>query len=212
MGEKALVLRALNYKKNIFDTLGRYPIHPFPARMAPGIALDALTNTKKRLRVLDPMMGSGTVLAVAHAKGHQAIGVDLDPLAVLLSRVWTRAIDKKDVVKRAYQVLLRARRAFKGLPHARALCSRHARSAWGNGSRAQGAWPRNLCGRGLHSPRNVHPKLQDRVPCCPKAWFETPEKTLTKAPRKSPIPSATSAQGRLWPSKREDAPRGNPCF
>lgn len=112
------MLRSLNYKKNIVDTLGRHPIHPFPARMAPGIALDALTNTKKQLRVLDPMMGSGTVLAVAHAKGHQAIGIDLDPLAVLLSRVWTRAIDKNDVLKKARQVLLRARRIFRDLPKA----------------------------------------------------------------------------------------------
>ena len=36
---------------------------------------------------IDPMVGSGTVLAVARKKGHQAFGIDSDPLAVLLSRV-----------------------------------------------------------------------------------------------------------------------------
>ena len=50
-----------SHHKTIFETLGRSPIHPFPARMAPGIALDALGQSKTPLRVLDPMAGSGTV-------------------------------------------------------------------------------------------------------------------------------------------------------
>jgi tRNA G10 N-methylase Trm11 len=77
------------YKKTIFETLGRDPVHPFPARMAPGIALDILAAESEPIRVLDPMMGSGTVLAVARARGHAAIGIDIDPLDVLLARVWT---------------------------------------------------------------------------------------------------------------------------
>lgn len=86
-----------SHKKTIFETLGRNPIHPFPARMAPGIALEALGEDKAQLRVLDPMAGSGTVLAVARAVGHRAIGVDLDPLAVLLAGVWTRTVDPEEV-------------------------------------------------------------------------------------------------------------------
>jgi hypothetical protein len=109
---------SLNHKKNIFDTLGRHPIHPFPARMAPGIALDALGKGKKRLRVLDPMVGSGTVLAVARAKGHTAIGADLDPLAVLLSKVWTTPIDQKGTLKTARRILASARQLFKTLSQA----------------------------------------------------------------------------------------------
>jgi tRNA G10 N-methylase Trm11 len=46
--------------------------------MAPGIALSALSSAEKPLRVLDPMMGSGTVLAMARAHGHYATGVDVD--------------------------------------------------------------------------------------------------------------------------------------
>jgi adenine-specific DNA methylase len=108
-----------SHKKTIFETLGRNPIHPFPARMAPGIALDAL-GEGKNLRVLDPMTGSGTVLAVARANGHRAVGVDIDPLAVLLAGVWTRTVDEKRVNDKAAEVLDRAKAAFGSLPSGRA--------------------------------------------------------------------------------------------
>lgn len=64
------------------------PIHPFPARMAPDLAIQALQNLPVGSRVLDPMAGSGTVLRHAASQGHKAIGRDLDPLAVLMTRVW----------------------------------------------------------------------------------------------------------------------------
>jgi SAM-dependent methyltransferase len=104
-----------SHKKTILETLGRSPIHPFPARMAPGIALEALGESDTPLRVLDPMAGSGTVLAVARAKGHHAIGVDLDPLAVLLARVWTRTVDPEEVNDKAFEVLGRAKVALLSL-------------------------------------------------------------------------------------------------
>ncbi len=101
-----------SYKKTIYETLGRDPVHPFPARMAPGIALDVIDAEPDPIWVLDPMMGSGTVLAVARARGHKAIGVDIDPLAVLLARVWTTAVDVREVKDRASEVLSRARTHF----------------------------------------------------------------------------------------------------
>jgi hypothetical protein len=103
------------HTKTIYEALGRDPVHPFPARMAPGIALELLSNTDKRLRVLDPMMGSGTVLAMARSKGHQAIGIDIDPLAVLISKVWTTSIDPGEVQAMAEQVLARAKAIFDTL-------------------------------------------------------------------------------------------------
>lgn len=102
-----------SHKKTILEILGRSPIHPFPARMAPGIALEALGESTAPLRVLDPMAGSGTVLAVARASGHRALGVDLDPLAVLLAGVWTRTVDAEEVRQRAAAVLSRAKAAFR---------------------------------------------------------------------------------------------------
>ncbi len=104
-----------SHKQTILETLGRSPIHPFPARMAPGIALDALGESTTPLRVLDPMAGSGTVLAVARAKGHRAFGVDLDPLAVLLTGVWTRTVEPESVTEKAAEVLDRAKAALRRL-------------------------------------------------------------------------------------------------
>src|ERR1017187_2484552 len=66
------------HKKTIYETLGRESVHPFPARMAPGIALAVIAKAKRPLRVLDPMMGSGTVIALARFKKHKAIGLDID--------------------------------------------------------------------------------------------------------------------------------------
>lgn len=68
-------------------------IHPFPARMAPEIALKHVLSLPKNSLVLDPMVGSGTVLWHASIKGHRSIGFDLDPLAVLMSRVRTSSIN-----------------------------------------------------------------------------------------------------------------------
>src|SRR6185312_9134334 len=104
-----------SHNKTIFEILGRNPIHPFPARMAPGIALEALGESEGPLRVLDPMSGSGTALAVARANGHRAFGIDMDPLAVLLAGVWTRTIDADSIRDKATEVLGRAKTVCKGL-------------------------------------------------------------------------------------------------
>jgi SAM-dependent methyltransferase len=81
------------------------PIHPFPARMAPSIALAELPRAKKeRLRVLDPMAGSGTTLLAARSRGHEAYGCDTDPLALLIARVWCSDISQKAVMRHALAV------------------------------------------------------------------------------------------------------------
>ncbi len=69
------------------------PIHPFPARMAPEIALNECVRLPRGAVVLDPMAGSGTVLRAASDQGLQGLGYDLDPLAVLLAKVSTTPLD-----------------------------------------------------------------------------------------------------------------------
>lgn len=91
-----------------------HPIHPFPARMAPSIALDELPLAKKRpLRVLDPMSGSGTTLVVARSRGHMAYGFDTDPLAVLIADTWCSDIDGTAVMATAKKVLSDASQRYR---------------------------------------------------------------------------------------------------
>lgn len=91
--------------------MGARTIHPFPARMAPDIAIDHLDSTagEAELVVLDPMCGSGTVLSAAVDRGHAARGFDVDPLAVLMSSVATQAVDTAQVVAEAERICARAR-------------------------------------------------------------------------------------------------------
>ncbi len=51
------------------------------------------------------MCGSGTVLRAAAEAGYTAIGFDLDPLAVLMSRVWTTPVNRADVSAEAERVV-----------------------------------------------------------------------------------------------------------
>jgi DNA modification methylase len=86
------------------------PIHPFPARMAPDLALAQLKKLPPSSVVLDPMVGSGTVVRQASDLGHRAIGVDSDPLAVLMSTVWTRPVRDQLVESVLVGVLAEARK------------------------------------------------------------------------------------------------------
>lgn len=94
-------------------------IHPFPARMAPEIAINVLRSSPgdRALVVLDPMCGSGTSLSVAARHGHRAIGFDLDPLAVLMSQVAVTPIrDVERVPAAATKVVSAAMRSRSTSP------------------------------------------------------------------------------------------------
>ncbi|MEG9433363.1 hypothetical protein [Terriglobus sp. ADX1] len=77
---------------------GRFSVHPFPARMAPELAFDSLKRLNHKSVILDPMSGSGTVLRQANDLGLSAIGFDMDPLAVLMSKVWTTPVSLERVI------------------------------------------------------------------------------------------------------------------
>src|SRR6218665_3599771 len=80
-------------------------IHPFPARMAPELALKSLKRLVPGSVVLDPMSGSGTVIRQAAELGLRPIGFDMDPLAVLMSRVWTKFVDDELIVQLANSIM-----------------------------------------------------------------------------------------------------------
>ncbi len=78
-----------------------HPVHPYAARMHPATAR-ALVDIVMRGQapdslVVDPFCGSGTVLVEARASGWRAAGVDLNPLAVRLSKAktWTVPVSQR---------------------------------------------------------------------------------------------------------------------
>lgn len=73
--------------------------------MAPGFALDKLKGLKSGSVVLDPMSGSGTVLRQAADLGHLALGFDLDPLAVLMAKVWTTPVDDLSIEREHHHLI-----------------------------------------------------------------------------------------------------------
>jgi site-specific DNA-methyltransferase (cytosine-N4-specific) len=68
---------------------GTHGIHEYRGKFFPQLvrALMNIAFTKPRALVADPMCGSGTTLVEGIVSGHKAIGLDLNPLSVLLSRV-----------------------------------------------------------------------------------------------------------------------------
>lgn len=93
-----------------------YPsIHPFPARMAPELAVNVLNDLSKDSVVLDPMSGSGTVVRHASELGLRSRAFDLDPLAVLISRTSCRIIDDM-ALKNAGRRLISEARSMKSDP------------------------------------------------------------------------------------------------
>lgn len=71
---------------------GLHGLHPYPGRLLhqiPAIFLGARQFGEGKRRVLDPFCGSGTTLVEATICGHQARGLDVNPLACLLSATKT---------------------------------------------------------------------------------------------------------------------------
>jgi len=69
--------------------------HPYSAKYIPQIPNLLISNfTKRNDLVLDNFVGSGTTLVESKLLGRKAIGVDINPLACLISKVKTTIIEK----------------------------------------------------------------------------------------------------------------------
>ena len=83
--------------------------HPFPARMPVPLAEYLLQSlVPLHADVLDPMAGAGSTLVAARKLGHRGHGVDIDPLAVLMSRSATASYQRHLLDKLGQRVLRRA--------------------------------------------------------------------------------------------------------
>lgn len=72
-----------------------HSLHPYPAKFPPRIPKSILNEyATKGQTVLDPFCGSGTTLVEAKLQGVNAIGVDINGLSVLLSKVKSTPLTK----------------------------------------------------------------------------------------------------------------------
>lgn len=82
--------------------------HTYPAMMIPQIARRLIESYGKDAKVLlDPFMGSGTAVleATLHENFTTAYGIDINPLAILISKVKTNPI-KSEILSNEYKKLL----------------------------------------------------------------------------------------------------------
>jgi DNA modification methylase len=81
-------------------------LHPYPAMMIPQVARRLiLRHSKPNNHVLDPFCGSGTVLAESRLSGRHSVGVDINPLALLLAKVKTTPVSPIKLKRAAKRLL-----------------------------------------------------------------------------------------------------------
>lgn len=81
------ILKHIGGQRKLGQRLDAVAPHAFPARMPPSLAEYLIERfTEAGDTVVDPMVGSGTTAVAARRLGRRAIGFDLDPLAVVLTR------------------------------------------------------------------------------------------------------------------------------
>ena len=86
-------------------------LHSYPAKMFHRIPQQILSALDKNGHavVLDPFCGSGTVLIEAALRGNDAIGVDINPLARLLTTVKSTPLPSRELQRLGELLLVRAR-------------------------------------------------------------------------------------------------------
>jgi DNA modification methylase len=89
--------------------------HPcrFPSQI-PSIIISRLT--KKGETILDPFMGSGTTLVEAQRLGRKSIGLDLNPIACLISRAKTICSPSTEIRKSIVSTITRISTRWDELP------------------------------------------------------------------------------------------------
>jgi SAM-dependent methyltransferase len=76
------------------------PVHrwfPYREGYSTKLVEQLIRSLPKKARILDPFCGCGTTLLAAQSLGHDCVGFDVNPLAVLITRVKTREYSSSDI-------------------------------------------------------------------------------------------------------------------
>jgi len=103
-----------DFNNSIHTRSGIHSIHPYPAKFIPEIPrkLIEILGPPKGSIIFDPFCGSGTTLTEAQNCGYESVGVDLNPIARLISTVKTKPLSKlfSTHALRCYEAALKIQR------------------------------------------------------------------------------------------------------
>ncbi|MDR4510058.1 MAG: site-specific DNA-methyltransferase [Candidatus Brocadiaceae bacterium] len=96
------------HRKN--SSYASHNFHSFPAKFPPQLPLQFIKDlTEPNDVVLDPMMGSGTTVLEAYLTGRRGIGFDIDPLAIMISKVKTTPLKQEELIRHYQEILKNAK-------------------------------------------------------------------------------------------------------
>ncbi len=94
--------------RTAFTKYSNHGFHTYPAMMIPQIARRLIETYGANAEVLlDPFMGSGTAIleATLHKNFKKVYGIDINPLALLISKVKTQIVDPKILLLEYYKLI-----------------------------------------------------------------------------------------------------------
>ena len=93
-------------------------IHWYPAKMFYRIPDQILNVFQSDLTgtLLDPFCGSGTVVIEGLTRGYRTVGIDINPLAQMISRVRTASLDDRLISRHSAEIVQRAKQ-FRSQPN-----------------------------------------------------------------------------------------------
>ncbi|MHA2044943.1 MAG: DNA methyltransferase [Candidatus Thorarchaeota archaeon] len=106
-------------------------IHKFPAKFFPELPRYLIRKySDKGETVLDPMCGSGTTLLEAMLNDRVGIGIDIDPIARLISKIKTTPLDSKSLKDASTTLLANIQELIHSKTHEPKIPDFHYRDNW----------------------------------------------------------------------------------
>ena len=105
--ERLSLMKNYHWSFSSKDTMRfTHAIHPYVASMNPHLASELISRyVPAGGTVLDPFVGGGTVLVEALVKGIKSFGIDVNPLAVLVSKAKTTYIPRSEMLRVYHDIL-----------------------------------------------------------------------------------------------------------